>query len=61
MIPAVVPCLVCKFRSEVVLEEESLRVIVLCIDADLTCLTGLAYVAVGIKDLNVVERVGLAH
>ena len=35
--------------------------IVLCVDADLTCLTGLADIAVRIEDLNIVERIGLAH
>ena len=61
MIPAIVPCIVGKLGCEVVLEEESLRMVVLCVDADLACFTGLADVAVGIKDLNVVERIRFAH
>ena len=61
VIPAVVPSIVCELRCEVVLEEQSLRMIVLSVDADLACFTRLANVAVGIEDLNVVERIGLAH
>ena len=61
VIPAVVPSVIGELRCEVVLEEETLRMIVLCVDADLACLTRLAYVAVGIEDLNIVERIGLAH